>query len=86
MKDLELVKSFDFNGVNCDIYSKNNEVFMTSTQLGEALGYSEPRKAISKIIERNQYLKDKEFSGVVNLGTSSGIQNTSIKKWLRKLR
>ncbi len=78
MNKLELVKSFDFNGVNCDIYSKDNEVFMTSTQLGEVLGYSEPRKAISKMVERNQYLKDKEFSGVVNLGTPSGMQETRI--------
>lgn len=51
---------------------------MTSTQLGEVLGYSEPRKAISKMVERNQYLKDKEFSGVVNLGTPSGMQETRI--------
>lgn len=78
MNKLELVKSFDFNGINCDIYSKDNEVFMTSTQLGEVLGYSEPRKAISKMVERNQYLRDTEFSGVVNLGTPSGMQETRI--------
>lgn len=78
MKNLELVKSFNFNDVKCDIYSKNNEVFMTSTQLGEVLGYSEPRKAISKLVERNSYLKEKEFSGVVNLGTPSGIQETRV--------
>lgn len=75
---LELVKSFNFNNIECDIYSKNNEVYMTSTQLGKALGYNEPRKAISKIVSRNEYLKDKEFSGVVNLVTPSGEQETRV--------
>lgn len=58
---LELVKSFKFNDVECDIYSKDNEVFMTINQLAEVLGYKD-RKGIEKMIERNQYLKDKEFS------------------------
>lgn len=58
---LELVKSFKFNEVECNIYSKDNEMFMTINQLAEVLGYKD-RKGIEKIIERNQYLKDKEFS------------------------
>lgn len=61
MNNLELIKSFNFNEVKCDIYSKDNEVFMTINQLAEALGYKD-RKGIEKILERNEYLKSKEFS------------------------
>lgn len=78
MNNLELVKSFDFNGVNCDIYSKDNEVFMTINQLAEVLGYSD-RKGIEKIIERNIYLKDKEFSTTDKLSATDGkYYNTRI--------
>lgn len=71
MKDLELVKSFNFNEVKCDIYSKNNEVFMTINQLAEVLGYSN-RKGVEKIVERNEYLKDKEFSITDKLSATDG--------------
>lgn len=78
MNNLELVKSFDFNGINCDIYSKDNEVFMTINQLAEVLGYSD-RKGIEKIIERNIYLKDKEFSTTDKLSATDGkYYNTRI--------
>ncbi len=68
---LELVKSFNFNSVKCDIYSKDNEVFMTINQLAEVLGYCD-RKGIEKIIERNAYLKDKEFSVTDKLSSTDG--------------
>ena len=71
MKDLELVKSFNFNDIKCDIYSKDNEVFMTINQLAEVLGYSD-RKGVEKIIERNIYLKDKEFSTTDKLSATDG--------------
>ncbi|MCI8481536.1 MAG: hypothetical protein HFJ27_00075 [Clostridia bacterium] len=78
MKNLELVKSFNFNDVKCDIYSKDNEVFMTSTQLGEVLGYNNPRKSISNLVNRFEYLKERDFSGVIKLVTPSGSQETRV--------
>lgn len=75
---LELVKSFKFNDVECDIYSKENEIFMTGEQLGIVLGYSEARKSIGNIVNRNEYLKDKEFSAVIKMMTPSGTQETRV--------
>ena len=69
MKDLQLIKSSKFGEVECDIYSNEKEMFMTSTQLGECLGYSEPRKSISNLVNRFPYLKDNEFSGVTKMMT-----------------
>ena len=71
MKNLELVKSFNFSGVKCDIYSKDNEVFMTINQLAKVLGYKD-RKGIEKIIERNEYLRDEEFSTTDKLSATDG--------------
>ena len=78
MKDLQLIKSSKFGETECDIYSNEKEMFMSSTQLGECLGYSNPRIAISNIVERNEYLKNKEFSGVIILSTPSGKQETRV--------
>ena len=76
---LELVKSFKFNEVECNIYSKDNEMFMTINQLAEALGYAS-KNGIEKLISRNPYLRENEFSVIVSLGTDSlgGTQNTRI--------
>lgn len=78
MKNLELVKSFNFNEVKCDIYSKDNEVFMTGEQLGKVLGYKYAREGINKIVSRNEYLKDKEFSCEVKMTSEVGERNTRV--------
>lgn len=72
MKDLQLIKSSKFGEVECDIYSNEKEMFMTSTQLGECLGYSNPRISIGNIVNRNEYLKSEEFSSVIKMITEGG--------------
>ncbi|MCI9247461.1 MAG: hypothetical protein HFJ30_10280 [Clostridia bacterium] len=78
MNNLQLIKSEKFGEVECDIYSNKKEMFMTNTQLGECLGYSNPRISIGNIVNRNEYLKDKEFSAVIKMITPSGEQETRI--------
>ncbi len=78
MPNLELVKSANFGEVQCDVYSDSKEVFMTTEQLGNCLGYAQPKRAIGKLLDRNKYLREKEFSGVVKLGTPSGTQSTRV--------
>lgn len=66
----ELIKSADFCGTQCDIYSDDaNEIFMTAFQLGSCLGYSDPMRSICRLVSRNKYLENTEFSSVVNLTT-----------------
>lgn len=79
MKELELIKSSKFGEVECDIYSNDKEMFMTISQLANCLGYAS-KSGVENILMRNDYLKEKEFSGVVKLGThSSGVpQNTRV--------
>jgi prophage antirepressor-like protein len=78
MNDLKLVKSESFGDVTCDFYQGDDAICMTSEQLGQALGYAEPQKAISKIVERNQYLNAPEFSGFVKMTTPRGEQLTRV--------
>ena len=87
MNDLVLFKSENFQGIECDFWSNdNNEVFMTSEQLGMVLGFSDPSKGVSNLINRklksgempNEYLKTKEFSSSLAMRTPSGMQETRI--------
>lgn len=57
--------------VQCDVYSDSQDMFMTISQLSDCLGYAD-RKSIEKIIERNPYLKDKEFSVTDKLSATDG--------------
>lgn len=79
MSKLSLVKSEMFGDVQCDFYRTDEKsVCMTTEQLGQALGYEFPKQAISKILNRNEYLRSSDFSGVVKMGTPAGEQETRV--------
>lgn len=77
--NLQLVKSADFCGNQCDIYSNESDMFMTALQLGNCLGYANARESINKIVQRNEYLKSVEFSAEVKMTSPRGdTQNTRV--------
>jgi len=78
LSNLSLIKSEHFGEVQADIYSNGKEVFMTAEQLGECLGYSHPRESINKLVSRNEYLRNNEFSAEVKLTSPSGTQSTRV--------
>lgn len=51
MNNLQLIKSSKFGEVECDIYSNKKEMFMTTNQLSDCLGYKE-KNGIKKIVKR----------------------------------
>ena len=68
---LQLVKTGNFHDLPCNFYEKDDEVWMTRTQIGKALEYAEPSKAIQKIHERNNN-RFIDKSTVVKMGTVDG--------------
>ncbi len=78
MNNLELIKSSKFGEVECDIYSNEKEMFMTTEQLGNCLGYQYARESINKLVSRNDYLREKEFSVKVKMTSPSGEQITRV--------
>lgn len=70
--NLMLIDKSDFGNIKCSVYSdKQGNILMTREQIGRALGYSDPIRAVSKIHQRNSDRLDK-FSVVVNLTTTDG--------------
>lgn len=80
MNELKLIKSDYFGNVECDFYGKGQEVYMTSEQLGECLGYSHARESVNKIVSKNDYLRNKEFSTEVILTSVEGGRNVERKQ------
>ncbi|GAQ24253.1 phage antirepressor KilAC domain-containing protein [Tepidanaerobacter syntrophicus] len=73
MNDMQLVKSANFGVVKCDFYSDrdNREIWMTREQIGRALEYSNPQKAIDNLHIRNKDRLDK-FSVTLKLRATDG--------------
>lgn len=67
-----------FEGNEVDVYrNENNDVFMTREQIGQALEYKNPRRAIKDIHLRNSNRLDR-FSRRAQIETPSGRQETTI--------
>ncbi len=78
MSELQLIKSAKFGEIQADIYSRNDEPYMTIHQLSQCLGYKD-RKGVEKIVERNPHLKDREFSTTDKMSAVDGkTRNTRI--------
>lgn len=76
--NLSIVKSENFGQVQCDFWKdEQGNVYMTSKQLGEALGYSNPVTGINNIVDRNAYLKNDEFSTYLKLRVLEGNREVS---------
>lgn len=72
MNNLQIIKSANFNGVQCDFYkNEQNDVFMTRNQIGVALEYTHPNDSIRKIHKRYKERLDK-FSVSTNLVGTDG--------------
>lgn len=78
MSQIAVIARERFEAVPLDIYGNGlNEFYMTRQQIGQALGYSDPLRAISKIHARKRARLD-PLSGVVNLTTPGGVQEVTI--------
>lgn len=72
MNNYSVVLQEAVNGVSCDFYGDGlGEFFMTRQQIGEALGYGNPKVAISNIHMAHKERLD-QFSTVLKTSTVTG--------------
>jgi len=70
---MEIILSKDVNGALVDGYFEDGQAWYTRSQIGEALGYSNPLTAIKNIHQRHKERLDK-FSRVAQIELPSGVQ------------
>ena len=72
--NLQLVKTENFNDIACDFYSAEDDIWMTRKQIGEALEYGDPQKAIDNLHNRYRDRLDK-YSVTLKLGATDGADS-----------
>jgi len=76
-QEIAVVLSKEFYQVLCEFYKGSNEFYLTRKQVGEALEYADPQKAIDKIHTRNADRLD-NFSVTTNLVATDGKTYSTI--------
>ncbi|MDP0050808.1 hypothetical protein Q7376_11075, partial [Glaesserella parasuis] len=63
-----------FQNTTLSVINKNNHTFLTANDLGTALEYADPTKAIVKIYDRNADEFTAEMTALIELQTAGGKQ------------
>ncbi|MDE4053155.1 P22AR C-terminal domain-containing protein [Glaesserella parasuis] len=67
-----------FKTTTLSVINKNNHTFLTAKDLGNALAYSDPVVAISKIYDRNADEFTAEMTALIELQTAGGKQQVRV--------
>jgi phage antirepressor YoqD-like protein len=79
INNLALIKSSTFSNVQCDFYQDSSkEVLMTRKQIGEALGYADPQKAIDSLHAKHKERLDRYSVTFKVRGTDGKLYDTCL--------
>ena len=67
-----------FQNTTLSVINQRNQTFLTASDLGKALEYADPVKAIVKIYDRNADEFTAEMTALVEMQTAGGIQKVRI--------
>lgn len=67
-----------FQNTTLSVINQRNQTFLTASDLGKALEYADPVKAIVKIYDRNADEFTAEMTALVEMKTAGGIQKVRI--------
>ena len=67
-----------FQTTTLSVINKNNHTFLTASDLGTALEYADPTKAIVKIYDRNADEFTAEMTALIELQTAGGKQQVRV--------
>ncbi len=79
MPELRLITTEKFCNIECDFYRSNkDDILITREQIGRALEYSEPQKAIDKLHSRHKERLNKFSVTTKVTGTDGKAYNTML--------
>ena len=67
-----------FQNTTLSVINQHNQTFLTASELGKALEYADPVKAIVKIYDRNADEFTPEMTALVEMQTAGGLQKVRI--------
>jgi len=73
-----MTTSLTFQNTTLSVINQHNQTFLTASDLGKALEYADPVKAIVKIYDRNADEFTAEMTALIEMPTAGGIQKVRI--------
>lgn len=73
-----MTTSLTFQNTTLSVINQHNQTFLTASDLGKALEYADPVKAIVKIYDRNADEFTTEMTALIEMPTAGGIQKVRI--------
>ena len=73
-----MTTSLTFQNTTLSVINQHNQTFLTASDLGKALEYADPVKAIVKIYDRNADEFTPEMTALVEMQTAGGLQKMRI--------
>lgn len=67
-----------FQNKTLSVINQNNQMWMTVTEIGNALGYSDPFKSVKNIYDRHQDEFTPNMTALVDMQTNGGVQKVRI--------
>lgn len=67
-----------FQNKTLSVINQNNQMWMTVTEIGNALGYSDPFKSVKNIYDRHQDEFTPCMTALVDMQTAGGMQKVRI--------
>ncbi|MEE6089268.1 BRO family protein [Avibacterium paragallinarum] len=67
-----------FQNKNLSVINQNNQLWMTVTEIGNALGYSDPFKSVKNIYDRHADEFTPNMTALIEMQTNGGIQKVRI--------
>lgn len=73
-----MTTSLTFQNTTLSVINQHNQTFLTASDLGKALEYADPVKAIVKIYDRNADEFTPEMTALIEMPTAGGLQKVRI--------
>lgn len=67
-----------FQNTILTVINQKNQIWMTVTEIGKALGYSDPFKSVKNIYDRHQDEFTENMTALVEMSTAGGLQKVRI--------
>ncbi|WP_017806435.1 P22AR C-terminal domain-containing protein [Avibacterium paragallinarum] len=67
-----------FQNKNLSVINQNNQLWMTVTEIGNALGYSDPFKSVKNIYDRHADEFTPNMTALIEMQTNGGMQKVRI--------
>lgn len=73
-----MTTTLTFQTTTLSVINQNNQIWLTVTEIGKALGYSDPFKSVKNIYDRHRDEFTEKMTALIDIPTAGGLQKVRI--------